>query len=83
MKFFTKIDFMGKVDFIFANVSLAIGALLICIFLGYVWGVKKAAQEVYSGNPNFKLRPLWSFSMKFLSPVAILIILYFIKTIAG
>ncbi len=83
MKFFTKIDFMGKVDFIFANVSLAIGALLICIFLGYVWGVKNAVQEVYSGNPNFKLGKLWGFSIKFLSPVTILIILYFIKTIAG
>lgn len=83
MRFFTKIDFMGKVDFIFANVSLAIGALLICIFLGYVWGVKNAAQEIHSGNPSFKLKPLWGFSIKFLSPVAILIILYFIKTIAG
>ncbi|MDH4219573.1 MAG: sodium-dependent transporter [Candidatus Aminicenantes bacterium] len=83
MAFFTKIDFMGKMDFIFANVSLAIGALLICIILGYVWGVKNAAQEVQSGNPQFKLRFLWAFSIKFLSPVAIIVILYFIKTIAG
>lgn len=83
MKFFTKIDFMGKMDFIFGNISLAIGALLICIFLGYVWGVKKAAQEIHSGNPRFGIKPLWNFSIKFLSPVAILIILYFIKTIAG
>ncbi len=82
MAFFTKIDFMGKMDFIFANVSLAVGAFLICIFLGYVWGVKNAAQEVLSGNPRFKLRPLWDFSVKFLSPLAIIIILYFIKTIA-
>jgi len=83
MAFFTKIDFMGKMDFIFANVSLAIGALLICIILGYVWGVKNAAQEVQSGNPQFKLRFLWAFSIKFLSPIAIIVILYFIKTIAG
>lgn len=83
MKFFTKIDFMGKMDFIFGNISLALGALLICIFLGYVWGVKKAAREIYSGNPHFGIKPLWSFSIKFLSPAAILIILYFIKTIAG
>jgi NSS family neurotransmitter:Na+ symporter len=83
MAFFTKIDFMGKMDFIFANVSLAIGALLICMILGYVWGVKNAVQEVLSGNPQFKLRFLWAFSIKFLSPIAIIVILYFIKTIAG
>jgi NSS family neurotransmitter:Na+ symporter len=82
LAFFTKIDFMGKMDFIFLSLFLPIGALLICVFLGYVWGVKNAAQEVLSGNPRFKLRSLWSFSIKFLSPIAILIILYFIKTIA-
>ena len=80
--FFTKIDFMGKMDFIFNSLFLPIGALLICLFLGYVWGVKNAAQEVLAGNPRFKLRSLWSFSVKFLSPIMILIILYFIKTIA-
>ena len=82
MAFFTKINFMGNMDFIFLSLFLPIGALLICIFLGYVWGMKNAVQEVLSGNPRFKLRPLWSFSVKYLSPIAILIILYFIKTIA-
>ncbi len=82
MAFFTKINLISNMDFIFNSVFLPIGAFLICLFLGYVWGVKNAAQEILSGNPRFKLRPLWSFSVKFLSPIAILIILYFIKTIA-
>ncbi|MFQ6108255.1 MAG: sodium-dependent transporter [Candidatus Aminicenantales bacterium] len=83
MKLFTNIDFLGKMDFIFGNISLAFGALLICIFLGYIWGVKKAVQEIFSGNPRFKLKPLWSFSIKFLSPLAIIAILVFIKTIVS
>ena len=82
MAFFTNINFMGNMDFIFLSLFLPIGALLICIFLGYVWGMKNAAQEVFSGNPRFKLQSLWSVSVKYLSPIAILIILYFIKTIA-
>jgi NSS family neurotransmitter:Na+ symporter len=82
LAFLTKIDFMGKMDFIFLSLFLPIGALLICLFLGYVWGMKNAAKEVFSGNPGFKLRSVWSFSVKFVSPIAILIILYFIKTIA-
>ena len=73
----------GKMDFIFLSLFLPIGALLICIFLGYAWGVKNAVQEVFSGNPKFRLKSLWAFSVKFISPIAILIILYFIKTIAG
>lgn len=81
VKFFTKIDFQNIMDFIFGNVSLAFGALLICFFLGYIWGLRKAIQEVFSGNPRFKLKPLWTFSIKFLTPVAIIIILIFIKTI--
>ncbi|HDZ25723.1 MAG TPA: sodium-dependent transporter, partial [Candidatus Aminicenantes bacterium] len=54
MKIFTKIDFFGKFDFIFGNISLAVGALLICVFVGYVWGVKNATKEIFSGNLKFK-----------------------------
>lgn len=79
--FFVKIDFMTKAHIIFGNISLAFGALLICLFIGWVWGVKKAAEEVRRGNPRFPVRPLWAFSVKFLSPIAIIIILIFIKTI--
>ncbi len=81
--FFTQIKFLGNMFFIFGNLSLAVGALLICIFVGYVWGVKKAIQEITSGDRPFRMKSLWVFSVKFLSPIAIIIILYFIKTIAG
>jgi len=83
MKIFTKIDFFGKFDFIFGNISLAVGALLICVFVGYVWGVKNAIKEIFSGNPKFKIKPLWVFSLKFLSPLAIIFILIFIKKLVS
>jgi len=83
MKFFTRIDFFGKFDFIFGNISLAVGALLICLFVGYVWGVKNVIKEIFSGNPKFRIRPLWVFSLKFLSPLAIIFILIFIKKIVS
>jgi NSS family neurotransmitter:Na+ symporter len=83
MKFFTKINFFGRFDFIFGNISLAVGALFICLFVGYVWGVKNAIKEIFSGNPGFKMKPLWVFSLKFLSPLAIIFILIFIKKIVS
>ncbi len=83
MKIFTKINFFGKFDFIFGNISLAVGALLICVFVGYVWGVKNAIKEIFSGNHKFKIKPLWIFSLKFLSPLAVIIILIFIKKLVS
>jgi NSS family neurotransmitter:Na+ symporter len=83
MKFFTRIDFFGRFDFIFGNISLAVGALLICLFVSYVWGVKNAIKEIFSGNSKFRIRPLWIFSLKFLSPVAIIFILIFIRKIVS
>jgi NSS family neurotransmitter:Na+ symporter len=83
MEFFTKIDFLGKVDFIFGNISLAVGAFFLCIFVGYVWKIKNALKEISSGSHGFKLGPVWAFSVKFFTPIVILFILYFIKTIAG
>jgi len=81
MQFFTDIDFMGKFDIIFANISLAVGAFLICIFVGWIWGTKKPVEEVHQGNLRFRIRPLWIFSLKFLSPVVLIVILIFIKKI--
>ena len=79
----TKLNVFTWVDFIFGNISLAVGALLICIFIGYVWGARRALEEVAFGCPRFRLHSLWVFSVKYLSPLAILFILYFIKTISG
>jgi NSS family neurotransmitter:Na+ symporter len=81
VRFFTKIDFMNKMHIVFGNISLAVGALLISVFVGWVWGVKKALKEIDSGCTRFTVRPLWIFSLKYLSPAAIIVILIFIKTL--
>jgi NSS family neurotransmitter:Na+ symporter len=81
MKFFTDMDFMGKFDIIFANIMLAVGALLICVFVGWVWKIKTPLEEIRSGNERFKIRPLWIISLKFLSPIVLIAILIFMKKI--
>jgi len=83
MQFFTKLRVLSVFAFVFQNIALPVGAFFICIFVGYIWRVKKALKEIASGNPRFKLRPIWIFSLKFITPIAILFILYFIKTISG
>ena len=83
MEFFTKLRVLSVFAFVFQNIALPVGAFFICIFVGYIWRVKKALKEIASGNPRFKLRPIWIFSLKFITPIAILFILFFIKKIAG
>ncbi len=83
MEFFTKLKVLSFFVLVFQNIALPVGAFFICIFVGYAWKAKKALKEIASGNPRFKLRPIWIFSLRFLTPIAILFILYFIKTLAG
>jgi NSS family neurotransmitter:Na+ symporter len=80
---FTKWNFMKNMDLLFSNIVLALGALIIAIFVGYIWKVKNALKEISFGNPRFRLKPLWVFNIKFLAPVVIIIILIFIRTFAG
>lgn len=73
----TRINLMMKMDLAFGNIMLAVGGLLITIFVAYVWGVPQALKEIAHGNHSFKIKPLWLLSVKFLAPLAIIAILIF------
>jgi len=79
----TRFGFFNKMDLIFGNILLAVGGLGVLIFLVYFWGIKPALEEIRAGCPRFRLEPLWVFNVRFLAPLAILILLIFIKTITG
>lgn len=60
------------------NLMIPVGALVFCIFVGWVWGPKNAVREIESdGRTPFPLKGLWSFLIRFLAPAAIVVILYF------
>ncbi len=80
-----KIDFLSLMDIIWGNLSLIIGSFLIAIFVGWKWGVKNAIYEIESTGKKFVLKNLWKILIKFISPMAIILILlntiytYFVK----
>jgi len=80
-----KIDFLSLMDIIWGNLSLIIGSLFIAIFVGWKWGVKNAVDEIESAGERFALKNLWKVLIKFITPLAIIIILlntvynYFVK----
>jgi len=68
-------DFLSFLFLIFGQYALVIGALLISIFTGWVWGVHHASEEVREYDGKFALRRTWSFLIRFVSPIAITAIL--------
>ncbi len=69
-------DFLSQMSFVFGDFSLAFGALLLSIFIGWVWGAKVAAREIELGSKYFKkFLILWIFMMRYIIPVSIFIIL--------
>jgi NSS family neurotransmitter:Na+ symporter len=69
-------DFLSHMIFVFGDFSLAFGALLMSIFVGWVWGAHKAADEIQLGSEFFaRTRGVWIFLIKYFIPVVILFIL--------
>ena len=64
-------DAMG---FLTDKILMPVSALLTCIFVGYVWGIDKAAEEVEQGGVAFRLRKAFAFCVRYLAPVLILVI---------
>ena len=68
-------DFLTFLFTLFGQYSLVIGALLISLFVGWVWGVQAAGEEVRENDGKFPLGRVWSFLIRFICPVAITAIL--------
>ncbi|NOZ79024.1 MAG: sodium-dependent transporter [Acidobacteria bacterium] len=76
MVFLGKHGFLELMDFLWGNLSLAIGSLLLCVFAITVWGLNNAGSEIEIGSPSFsRYRGLWIFFIKWVCPTFIAIIL--------
>lgn len=67
---------MGNVmEYTTDNLLIPLTALFVCIFVGHVWGTKNAIDEIKIGS-EFKIEKIWIFSVKYICPVAIAVILF-------
>ena len=82
-KFLTDLNVMVNLDLVFGNILLALGGLMICLFLAYVWKIRNALKEISHGNSRFWLKPIWVFNVSILAPIAVIILLIFIRTFTG
>ncbi len=68
--------FLSHMNFIFGDFAVVLGALFASVFVGWVWGIKPATEEISEGSNNFKkIAFLWGFFIKFIIPIVISLIL--------
>ncbi|SET42400.1 neurotransmitter:Na+ symporter, NSS family [Natronincola peptidivorans] len=81
LTFIRGLDFLDSIDFIASNIMLPLSGLFLCIFIGWIWGVDMAVEEATNhGRISFKLAPFWGFLIKWVAPIAILVV--FIRGLA-
>jgi len=68
-------DFLSFLFTVFGQYALVIGALLISVFTAYVWGVKRAGDEVRESHGTFQFEGFWDFLIRILCPIGITLIL--------
>jgi neurotransmitter:Na+ symporter, NSS family len=74
------VAFLDLQNIIFGNFALSVGALLISVFVGWVWGADKAIAEMREQTPS-ALRigaRGWSFLLRFVCPAAVVAVLVYI-----
>lgn len=62
-------------DYFVSNISLPIGGILACVFIGWVWKSENAVKEITNeGKAPFKFAGAWAALVKYVLPVIIAII---------
>ncbi len=66
-----QMGFLDLMDTIFGNLALTLGALFLCLFVGWRWGPKEALAGAIEGSAYPGLGQPWLFLIRYLCPVAI------------
>lgn len=83
-------SFFDVMHITFGTFSLTIGALLLCLFVSFKWGIRNALSEIASGCPmqektvyRFVVGMVWPVLLRWVCPVLIGIIIIFLIVSPG
>ncbi|MDA0378420.1 MAG: sodium-dependent transporter [Bacteroidetes bacterium] len=74
----TGISFLDLQNIIWGNYSLSFGALMLCIFVGWKWGIPAALGSLESSGHRLAVGGFWSILVRYVCPVAVGAILVYI-----
>ena len=69
------LDFLSFMGTVWNDFSLPIGGLLTAVFVGWVWRIDSALEELLSHNAWFPAPGLWGFLIRWVCPLGILAII--------
>ena len=69
--------FLGLCNIVFGNWFLSIGAVFICLFVGWKWGVGKALAEMARGGGELPIGQVWGVMVRYVCPAAVLAVLIY------
>ncbi|MBT3218178.1 MAG: sodium-dependent transporter [Proteobacteria bacterium] len=67
--------FLDLMDFLFGNVALMLGGLLIALFVSWRMGLAVAKDEIEKGHGSFSLFRVWAILIRYLCPTAVTVLL--------
>lgn len=67
--------FIDIIDHFTTNMVLPVSGGLSVIFIGWVWGAANARDEIALGARAFRTAPLWTWAIRYILPVAIVLII--------
>jgi NSS family neurotransmitter:Na+ symporter len=68
--------FFDSADLLASNYLLPISGLLISVYVGWFWNGTEEKEELIAGGAGW-VYPSWHFLIRYISPLAVLVILYF------
>ena len=71
------VDFLTMMGTVWNDFALPIGGLLTAVFVGWVWRVDQAIEEIELHGAPFPARRLWSVLIRYVCPVAISVIIVY------
>src|SRR5690606_32898731 len=71
-------DFLTLNNNLWGNYALSLGALLICLFVGWYWGVAPALAAIEEGGHRLPAAGGWRILIRYVCPLAVAIIFVFI-----
>lgn len=64
-------DFMGMIT---DNILMPVGGVLMCIFVGWIWGPKHIIEHVEASGIPFRLKRAWLLCIRFITPILVIIV---------
>ena len=68
-------DFLSVQDALWGNYSLSIGALLLCVFVGWRWGTQRAQASLEESGDALPAAGLWRVLIRYVCPIAVALVL--------